>query len=754
MHFLQLRSPATSPLEGDMDQMNRDDRLQSIYLWAAALSPDKVGPYLEGACAGDDELREQVERMLRAKDQDPGFMEHPTREAPTRLSSVSPLRGTTLGNYRLLDPLGEGAFGTVFLAEQREPVVRRVALKMLREEQTAPNVLARFEAERQALALMEHPHIATILDAGSDSNGRPYFVMEYVPGRPITSCVDEKRLTLRQRLELFEQVCHAAQHAHSKGVIHRDLKPSNIMVTTRDGRAHAKVIDFGIAKATQMRLTPHTLFTADSAFIGTPEYMSPEQVAGSPDIDTRTDVYSLGVVLYELLVGSTPFGTKALREAGFIEIVRQIREIDPPKPSTVLARLSAEASSEKKDGSAKKKLLKLADARATEPRQLARAVRGELDVIVMKALEKSPGRRYQTASELAQDVRRYLDGQPIVAAPHTAWYWVSKVARRHRPVFATAAAGVAALAIVAVVGVAGWTKAHLAGLRQQEAYAQLEMSNEKESEARRSAEIQRERAEIRELEAAEQRLRAEREAYRANIRMAEVAHQAGERRAMRDALAACDEKLRGWEWHYLHSWLDRSVKVLRDHDSALSDAVFLRGAGLVATASVDGYVRVFDADGGTVLHRLDAGLGGGVVLAGDGRRERLLIGSTDGSVRVWDARRHGIEPARLEIPAAEDEPRARVTCLAWHADSDLAAVGCADGRIVLIDTAAELGVGTTLRAFRGGVSSVSFSNDGRRLITSGRSGGGSRLRRRVRREAVHAPDSGGVPGCRRGAAAG
>ena len=312
--------------------------------------------------------------------------------------------GTVIGPYKLIEPIGEGGMGTVWMAEQREPMQRTVALKIIKAGMDTRQVVGRFEAERQALALMDHAHIARVLDGGTTSAGRPYFVMDLVQGVPITRYCDEHRLTPRQRLELFIPVCSAIQHAHQKGIIHRDLKPSNVLVAPYDGKAVVKVIDFGVAKAAGQQLTDRTLVTGFGAVVGTLEYMSPEQAElNNHDIDTRSDIYALGVLLYELLAGSPPFSRKELEKAGMVEMLRVIREQEPSKPSTKLS--TAEG------------LPTLAANRGTEPAKLTRLVRGELDWIVMKALEKDRGRRYETANGFALDVQRYLADEPVVACP-------------------------------------------------------------------------------------------------------------------------------------------------------------------------------------------------------------------------------------------------------------------------------------------------------------------------------------------------
>ena len=358
----------------------------------------------------------------------------PTALPPTEAAPIPAVGGQPIGPYRLLAKLGEGGMGVVYIAEQSEPVRRRVALKVIKQGMDTAKVVARFEAERQALALMDHPAIARIYDAGSTPEGRPYFAMECVPGVPINEHCDRQKLTNEERLDLFLQVCEGVQHAHQKAVIHRDLKPSNVLVSVQDGRAAVKIIDFGVAKAVSQRLTERTLYTELGAMIGTPEYMSPEQAEMTgQDVDTRTDVYSLGVILYELLVGALPFEPKELREAGFDEIRRRIRQVDPPRPSARLSTLGNRSTES-------------AERRRTEPRALRRQLTGDLDWITMKALEKDRGRRYGSPAELAADLGRQLRHEPVLAGPPRVAYRARKFVRRHR--FGVAAAVAAVLGLI------------------------------------------------------------------------------------------------------------------------------------------------------------------------------------------------------------------------------------------------------------------------------------------------------------------
>jgi serine/threonine protein kinase len=422
---------------------------EAIFEAARHLSREQRNVYLNKVCAGDKDLRWKLEGLLAAADVGTSFLNQPAAgaaEGTIKLVVPPPTAsgehiGDVIGRYKLMEKIGEGGFGAVYVAEQREPVKRRVALKIIKLGMDTREIVGRFEAERQALAMMEHVNIAKVFDAGALENGRPYFFMELVRGIRITDYCDQNKLSSSERLKLFVQVCQALEHAHQKGIIHRDIKPSNILVTLHDGTPVPKVIDFGIAKATRGDLTDKTVYTQLAQFIGTPVYMSPEQAEMSGlDIDNRSDIYSLGVLLYELLTGETPFNQNQLVGAGVDAMRRIIREDEPPRPSTRLDTMLAAD------------LTKLTGQRRADGQKLIHLLRGDLDWVVMKCLEKDRTRRYASATDLAHDLQRHLRNETVLARPPSQIYRFKKMLRRNKGVVAVV--GAAMVGLLAGLGVA------------------------------------------------------------------------------------------------------------------------------------------------------------------------------------------------------------------------------------------------------------------------------------------------------------
>ncbi len=556
--------------------------------------PQQWEGYIHDACGDDEALRQKVRGLLDAHRQTDHFFDD-KRDGQGEPLEISERPGSQIGPYKLLQEIGEGGFGVVYMAEQLEPVRRKVALKIIKPGMDTKQVIARFEAERQALALMDHPNIAKVFDAGSTETGRPYFVMELVKGIPLVGFCDENNMTTRQRLELFVSVCLAIQHAHHKGIIHRDLKPSNVMVTIHDNKPVVKVIDFGVSKAISQQLTEKTLFTAYGQMVGTPVYMSPEQAQMSGlDIDTRSDVYSLGVMLFELLTGSTPLDAEQLRNSGYAEMQRLIREEEAPKPSDRLSTQAGEA------------LTKIAKRRGTDPSQLSRQVQGDLDWIVMKALEKERSRRYDTANGLAGDIERFLNDETVEARPPSLGYQLRKFVGRHRGLVTTASLVMAAVVLGMIGTTTGMLKArHDAGIAREalaEADRARDIANTLADEKQREAELALQAKQEAKIQVAKQlTMRASFERQRGDITLAALLGAEALRQDGDDEERASNHRMR------LAADLRQCPRPtqLLFHGSDVTDARYSSDGKWIVTSGEDGTVRVWDVLTGKIERTLE-----------------------------------------------------------------------------------------------------------------------------------------------------
>ncbi len=655
------------------------ERAKSIFLKAVEeYAPNEWRAYLNGACGSDAELRARVEDLLNAHAELGTFREQGERDSPTvQFEAPREKPGEVIGPYKLLQEIGKGGFGVVYMAEQQQPVQRKVALKIIKPGMDTREVIARFEAERQALAMMDHPNIARVLDAGATDSGRPYFVMELVRGVRITKYCDEANLTTEERLQLFVTVCQAVQHAHHKGIIHRDIKPSNVMITLHDGKPVVKVIDFGIAKAINQKLTERTLFTNYAQMIGTPLYMSPEQAEMSGlDVDTRTDVYSLGVLLYELLTGTTPFDKQRLSTAAYDEIRRIIREEDPPKPSTKVSTQLGDSATE------------ICSKRNTDPRKLSALMRGELDWIVMKALEKDRSRRYESPNSFAADIDRYMNDEPVEACPPSASYRLRKLIRRNRAamtsvilILLSLTTGIVLVSIEAVranraeaLAANRFEAAEKSSQRAEAARASEEAQRLAAEKARTEAESARNAAEMaRDAETA-MRLEARRNLYVAEMSMAsEAASDPGGSQRMRSLLdrwysAEPKDGLPGWEWYYLRGLDQPASATLRGHFSWAQWATWSPDDRYLATCG-DFTVRVWDAVDGREIARL-GGLGD-YVWEVDWSPDGRYLASADGTgtITLWNFETN---QQVAKIKASKNQLRT----VAWHSNGQwLASAG-------------------------------------------------------------------------------
>jgi len=687
--------------------------------------PTKRAAYLNKICGDDKELRAEVDALLKAHDEAGDFLKVPNVTLDTSPSIESP--GTKIGHYELLELIGEGGMGLVYLAQQKEPVKRKVALKIVKLGMDTRQVVARFEAERQTLALLEHPNIAHVFDAGTTDSGRPYFVMEYVKGRSITRYCDDKKLCIEKRLELFRQVCEGIHHAHQKGIIHRDIKPSNIVVSVQDDKSVPKIIDFGIAKAITQPLTEKTSYTEHGQLLGTPEYMSPEQAdMAYQDVDTRSDIYSLGVLLYELLTGATPFDAKRLREGGIDHIQQVIREEEPRTPSARLTSLGDKAKA-------------VAERRRTQIITLTRRLHRELEWIPMKAMRKDRTRRYRSASELADDIQNYLTGTPLIAGPESTVYRARKFVRKH-------AGSVATAALLLLVIILGLVASIVMGCRAEQA-------RQHEATARKQVQQALVRAENAEKAAKEKTEELRRSLYVNSIQLAEAKYGEANMRRVRELLEACPEDLRGWEWYRISHISDQSRATLRGHDDWVGSIAIRPDGNHIISGSGDGTIKVWDAENSDELMTLrghsdwisslgycpdgkriisasqdktikvwDAATGAELLsLAGheapflsavfspDG--ERIVSGSMDKTIKIWDAA-NGAEVMTLRGHSDV------VNSVAFSPNGKRIASGSADRTIKIWDAATGVEL-MTLRGHTGRIKSVAFSPDGRRIVSAG-----------------------------------
>ena len=684
--------------------MSETDPLEEVIFNAARQfgDTDKRGQYLDLACEGRPELRQRIERLLESSGEADAFFGRKAAfsaqviapvlaQVPTATLAATPLTeqpGIRIGRYKLLEQIGEGGFGVVFMADQEEPICRRVALKLIKLGMDTKQVLARFEAERQALALMDHPNIARVLDGGATETGRPFFVMELVQGVPITEFCDKNQLSVEQRLKLFIPVCQAIQSAHQKGIIHRDLKPTNILVTLNsDGSGFPKVIDFGVAKATDQKLTEKTLFTAHGIMIGTPAYMSPEQAEMSHlDVDTRADIYSLGALLYELLTSSPPFPEQRLRRAGYNEMQRIILEEQPERPSTRLSTLRGEQRSV------------VARNRGATELTLGKTFPGDLDWIVMKCLEKDRARRYETANGLARDLERHLINEPVVARPPSLTYRLKKSVRRNK-------LAVAAGACVVGVLVLGLCASTLEAIRARRAEREQTRLRHAAEAAQAKETAQRRRAEKGER-------RGERLLYAGKMNMIQAAWEQNRLASVRQLLnETADYPERGFEWYHWQRRTHLESKSLHGHLDEVHAAVFSPDGKWLVTGCMDATANVWDANSGNELLTLKGHLHSVNVIAVSHDGKRIATSSLDGTAKIWDA-------ATGKQLLSLDGHEAPLESVDFSSDDQRVLTSSDDGTARVWDAATGKQL-LSVSGLAGRLLYAAFSPDGRKLVTGG-----------------------------------
>ncbi len=620
---------------------------QELFEKARLLATDEAKQiFLSEACQGEPLQMERVLRLLRSLHENDKFLEG----SPPGLSDLVTVdlpdpakKLERIGPYRIIRKLGEGGMGLVYLAEQTEPVQRQVALKVIKPGMDSEYVLARFETERQALSMMDHPNIARVFEAGTTIDGRPFFAMEWIQGIPIADYCDANALSLLERLQLFIPICHAVHHAHQKGIIHRDLKPSNILIATFDNRPVPKVIDFGLAKALATPKDQQHVFTMHGQIVGTIEYMSPEQASGDhASIDTRSDIYSLGIILYELLAGAPPFDERRLRDAGWKEMVRIVQEETPPRPSTRISSIDSPAN--------------VAALRKTDPRRLSTLLQGELDWIVMKAIEKQSQRRYESILHFADDLTRFLQSEPVLARPPSRFYTFSKFAKRHRVSIATTLLVFGSI----LIGIIGTTTAMIRAIKSQRAAEMANSESQKqrliafenanrarqaavESEtARASEQEQRRRADENSLSLEKALAESQALLYRNQLMVARTEAQWGSPQVAEEAIRLTDEKRRGWEYEYLLGMIHKNREDFDAGYGEIASVSFNDAGSLLAAACEDRKVRIWDVTSNQLLTVLEGHpTHVTCVRFVPNSSKRVISTDTNGNVYDWDIEQGG-----------------------------------------------------------------------------------------------------------------